>query len=217
MYFPIDNTKLDPLPVESFTSLGDEADFLLLAKKHCGLPADASWTELDDNIKLLIDSAESFIDDLCSCQFRPRSFVLYLSPTSQTVNTPASAVDMCGQRFSAIKLPKSPVSEVDVEFLNVEDDDFTSVTDFRLIAGNSHSPEIVFSRDVVLPQTSKPYPVQVTFTTSANKTNVCQKMAILTLTDFFFKNPESFAKQQTMGIAGVFGDLLTRLGAGGYA
>lgn len=217
MFFPLDNTKLDLVPPESFTSLGDDAAFLLLTKKHCGLPADASWTELDSNLKLLLDAAESFVDNLCSCQFRPRTFVLYLSPTDQAKNSPRTAVDMTGCRFTSIKLPKSPISEATVEFLNVDDSSFTEVTDFRIIAPNSHSPEIVFNRDVVLPNTDKPYPVQVTFTTTANKTNSLQKMAILTLVDFFFKNPESFAKQPTDGIAGVFGDILYRLGAGGYA
>lgn len=219
MYFPIDNTKLESFPREDDTSLGDDSAFMLQVKQTAGLPADESWTELDANLKMYLNAAEDFIDNLVVLPYRPTPYILHLSPTSCSANAPQASVDMRGRAFSSIKLPKAPVldSDITVEFLEDDDVTYTECDTWRLVGGSSLSPEILFSRDVSLPNVIQPFPVRVSFTTSANQTNALQKMAILILTDFFFKNPEAMAKQSTTGIPGMFWDILTRLGSGGYA
>lgn len=220
MYFPLEYSKLESvLPESPLASLGADAAFLLLAKKNCGLPADPSWTELDDTIKGYIDAAEAIVDDLVICPYRPKTFILYLSPTYQADGSSVSGVDLRGRRFSAIRLPKAPttVDDVTVEFLNTEDDDYTEITDFRLIGGNSYTPEIVFNRDFAFPQVNKPYPVKVTFETIADKQNPIQKMAILALTDYLFKNPEMMATKELINLPVVFWDMIARLGGIRYA
>lgn len=219
MYFPSDNTKLEALPRESFVSLGDDASFLLMAKKASGLPADPTWTELDDTIKMYIDAAEDFIDNLAIFPYRPRSYILYLSGSSVSTGSANNAVNMCGRSFSSIRLPKAPVTidEITIEAFVEDEEDLTPVTGWRLVGGYSLSPEILFTRDYQFPTVAQPFPLQVSFGTIADKENVIQKMAILTLTDHFFKNPEAMASKNTTGIPGMFWDCLARLGVGGYA
>ena len=204
MYFPRQNILLERLPDGTpLLSLADSvsgAAFLALAKRHCALPVDATVTEFDLQVAMYVDAAEKFIDAHSNCPFRPHQFRLNLSGLNcHPEGSAERSVDAFGRPFKSIRLPFGPVTATPV-ITNTADDGtvttFASPTDFTFWGGYSLKPEIVFNTLLTWPTSDiTPYPYRVTFTTANNASDPCQKLAIMMLTGYYFRNPEGMGDE----------------------
>lgn len=188
---------------DSVPSLGTLSGLLLLFKQHCALPPDDAWTEMDNYLGNLLDTAEQFIDWETGTTYRPRNFVLTVKQVheSQLVSIPS---EITGRwyvlpvgRFCAVRLPVRPV--IVAPTITWTDNlgntgAFVLGTDFVFTGGQSLSPEVTFLP--VTPTTWPevglvPWPFIFTFSSVANtQTPLLQLNAILQLAAYYFRNPE---------------------------
>lgn len=200
LYFSPENSLLEQMPDPAeLPSLRENAAILALFKRHCALPDDASWTEADLQLGHYLDTAEAEIDKLVSCPFRPRSFKLHLSPTQSYGASAAAAINPYGCRFSSIRLPKGPISTASLEVVTVDADlveTAVASTNYSVVGERTIHPEIVFLSTYSFPSFSTPYPVKVSFDTSADADNLSQLNCILSLASYFYRNPEALQLTQ---------------------
>lgn len=183
--------------VTATVSLAEDVNFLKVLKQHCALPTAESFTEYDELLKVYTNHAEKFVDKHMGVPYRPKQFRLNLSATPiANSSTPTRALDVFNQPFTTIRLPFGPIdTDPEVVYVDVDDDE-TAITEFTVAGQFSHSPEIILKKAFVWPTVELgPYPIRVTFTTSANKTNDTQLLAIHMLASYCYRNPEGMGEE----------------------
>lgn len=202
LQFPSQNALLERLPDDpSLPSLTADSTFLTLFKRHAGLPTDSQWTEADYSLALYIDSAEEWIDEYVSVPYRPHTYRLSCSTSWwESQGTPDQAIDFRGGSFSCIRLPRGPVTASPT--ITYTDDNAVTTTlvspdDFVVVGGLRKCPQVIFNRIQIMPLIfTVPYPYIVTWTTANNASLNRQKLAILQLASYYYKNPEAMGQSE---------------------
>lgn len=216
MYFPQQNILKEVLPPEEpLPALTDDPNFLSLFKQHCALPSSVQFTSKDLLLELYVSAAETYIDKFC-CPYRPRQIRLNLCGTSESSGASKRAVNFYGRQFSGIRLPFGPILETPVvSFIDDEGNttEFVEGDDFFFTGGYSLRPEINFTYAVEWPCLYKqPYPFRVEFTSGADRENLLQKMAIMMLGSYYFRNPDAMG-EETPNVGAEFRAVLSSLQA----